>query len=514
MRIPPVVRIALPFIIGIAIVGQGDGALCGKTGMTILLATSGLSTLLLFIFHGRKSTRGYPFGIAVVVLSMACGMLRMAISHYQLRSATASGGRVKAVVESIPEEKEKVWSMKIREEAEDDGYQLLYIRKDSLHDPSILLPGDTLIFKSMPPTYTYAALTQEEDSFSYYRRYLYNQHIYCTRFVFPAQWHVGGRSPGLSYRLKRLQRLITSDYDSLGIPRAERAVLQAMTVGAKALLRQTATSSRSSLQELYSSAGVSHVLALSGFHVGMIYAILHFLFMSRIISRRWRWVTGSAVVVVLWLFALVAGLPPSLTRAVVMCTIMSIATMLHRQAFGFSTITTAALIMLAYNPFCLMDVGFQLSFASVTAISACSPWLTNLNIRIQKTGWHGLIRYPLNYIASAFLITIVCTIATAGLVAHYFGAISLVGIFSNLIVSTLAILLMGCSILWWLTKWFGLGGLFGSLLGTLALWMNNSVEYLGSLSFSHLSWQPGTTGLIVYYLIFLSLFAWVRKSQK
>ena len=162
-------------------------------------------------------------------------------------------------------------------------------------------------------------------------------------------------------------------------------VLAALSLGDKRALSNE-------LRTIYSDAGASHVLALSGLHIGVIYAILAFVMRGAVPSRRLRWLRELLIIVILWLFALLVGMPASVIRAVSMCTLYTLAHWISHDSSPLHTLTLSALIMLMVRPLYLFDVGFQLSFMSMAAILILSPYVE------QFTTCHTLPRIPAYFV--------------------------------------------------------------------------------------------------------------------
>ena len=151
----------------------------------------------------------------------------------------------------------------------------------------------------------------------------------------------------LCYRHSLLER-----YRLLGVSDAEYAVLAAMALGDK-------TAMTKDLKEVYAVSGASHVLALSGLHLGIIYVLLSML----VPGRRFRMVSQLLIVLSIWGFVLLVGMPVSVVRAAVMISICALLSIFHRNAVSLNSLSLAVICILLANPASIFDVGFQLSFA-------------------------------------------------------------------------------------------------------------------------------------------------------
>jgi competence protein ComEC len=132
------------------------------------------------------------------------------------------------------------------------------------------------------------------------------------------------------------------------------------------------------IRQTFAATGTAHILAVSGLHFAIIYSILNFPFSFLGNNRRGRIIRQSIILPLLWIFAFLTGMPPSVTRAVIMITIWGIGNAFLFRALTINTLGSAAFFMLLYNPYNLFDIGFQLSFSAVFSILLINPYLTSL----------------------------------------------------------------------------------------------------------------------------------------
>lgn len=174
-------------------------------------------------------------------------------------------------------------------------------------------------------------------------------------------------------------------------------------------------------------SGIRHVVAVSGLHISIFFAII-----STITFRK-RFLTALVGTPLLLLFAAVAGFTPSVTRACIMCGLMLVAQLLNKEYDGPSALSFAVLVMLAVNPYCIGSVSFQLSVASVAGIFLFAPEIREkLTVRLKNE--KGKKYRLLRKLAAGIAVTIGAQILTIPLCAYYFGVVSLVGVFTNLLV--------------------------------------------------------------------------------
>lgn len=123
-----------------------------------------------------------------------------------------------------------------------------------------------------------------------------------------------------------------------------------------------------SLVQSYTNTGVVHIIAISGLHLGLIYALLVYLLKPLGRKKQLAWLRPLLVIAGLWLFSLLAGGQPSILRSAVMFTCIVAGESLGRKGNIYNTLAVSAFILLCINPFWLWDIGFQLSYAAVLSI--------------------------------------------------------------------------------------------------------------------------------------------------
>ncbi len=165
-------------------------------------------------------------------------------------------------------------------------------------------------------------------------------------------------------------------------------------------------------------AGLAHLLAASGQNVVLLAALAFPLFAAIGLGHRAR---IAAVLALIAIYVPLAGASPSLQRAGVMGAAALVALAAGRPASRWYALLLAATVTLALNPRASGDAGWQLSFAAVTGIVALAP------------GIAGRLRALPRPLAEAVAMTLAATLATAPLLAHAFGSVSLVALPANLL---------------------------------------------------------------------------------
>lgn len=175
-------------------------------------------------------------------------------------------------------------------------------------------------------------------------------------------------------------------------------------------------------------SGISHIIAVSGLHVSILFGLIYHLGLHR------RWLTALMGIPVLVLFAAVAGFSPSVTRACIMQILMLVAMLFDREYDGPTELAFSALVMLAVNPLVSTSVSFQLSVGCMAGIfcfhDLVNPWLTGRLGGEKKTPFRRVKRW----FAGSVSMTLSSMTLTTPLAAYHFGAVSLVGVLTNLLI--------------------------------------------------------------------------------
>ena len=283
----------------------------------------------------------------------------------------------------------------------------------------------------------------------------------------------------LKLRSRLLARIRTDQIDG-----DAQAVVSAMVLGDKSALTQE-------LRDVYAVTGASHVLALSGLHLGIIYTLLSLL----IVGRRWHMVSQMLIVLCIWAFVFLVGMSTSVVRSATMLTVYALLSLGHRDKMTVNTLAFTALVMLVLNPLSLYDVGFQMSFMAVFAILILMP----LMMRLFSTEYL-LFHQPLRWIWSMVAVSCAAQIGVAPLIAYYFGRFSCYFLLTNFIVIPAATLILWLSpvvlvfpslayLLLYIVK------CLNTVLGQIAAWPGASIEAL----------HPSVLQTVMIYVVIFSL---------
>ena len=177
----------------------------------------------------------------------------------------------------------------------------------------------------------------------------------------------------------------------------------------------------------FSVSGISHIVAVSGLHVSILFAVV-----SMATGRR-RFLLVVLGVPALLFFAGMAGFTASVTRAAIMQMLFLLALATNREYDPPTALSVAALVMLGMCPLTIAGIGFQLSFASVAGIFLFCPRLYNWMKQYLPGKGKTLRGWMERFFMSSVAVTLSATVMTVPLTAVHFGLVSLVGILTNLL---------------------------------------------------------------------------------
>ncbi len=264
----------------------------------------------------------------------------------------------------------------------------------------------------------------------------------------------------------------------------------------------------------FQASGAAHVLAVSGLHTGILYGlVLWFLtlggrFKPLYENRARRWAISGVVIAVMWGYAWLTGMTPSVVRAVTMVTIFEVGRMAYRQAFSLNTIAAAAILILAFRPADLWSVSFQLSFAATSAIVILTNSLTPA-LPMREGIWKRIGIYVLGIIVVSFA----AQVGTLPLTMYYFGQISCYFLLTNLIVLPLATVLVPSGLVTMVAGGSWLGMMMGKITYGLAWAMNHSTGWIERLPGCTIAVHIGF-GMVVVYYVFFILFSTILIKNR
>ena len=323
------------------------------------------------------------------------------------------------------------------------GKILLYLHKDSI--AKTVRYGDMLLVLATPEEPSCAQNPHQFD----YRKHLARKGILYTDYLNSSNYRVvDNRSTRLVSQFARLRQKIIDVIHHSSLSPSRQGIVEAMFLGwDDDLDHQT--------KMHFQRAGITHLLCVSGLHVGIVawLAGLCLFFLSN--RRPSRIVKGCFKLVVIWAFVLLTGMAPATVRAGIMFSFMVAGKMFFSQPSSLNALAASALIMLSVNPLMLFDVGFQLSYSAVVGLVVMMPPLTSLLSpkKHQRRVVDLLMRLLLN-IYSWAVSSVVAQLSKAPFVLYYFHRFPTWFLVANMTIVPFATLLLAGIILmvafaWW-----------------------------------------------------------------
>lgn len=327
------------------------------------------------------------------------------------------------------------------------GKVLVHLALDS--NSNKLLPGDFIEVNSRLNSIHSLGNPNEFD----YSKYLKNKQIVAQFFLTSnTRW----KKYKSSFPLNRYSTIIRNRcldiFKRSGLQSNNLFIASALTFGYKNDLNTF-------VKNIFSRTGAMHVLAVSGLHVGIIFLIVNSIISLLKIPFRYDWLGHFFILLIIWSYALITGLSPSILRATTMMSFFIIARVFNKHTSIYNVLFSSVFFLLFVNPFLIIDVGFQLSILAVFGILFFYPKIYNL-INVKH--------YILKKIWAISSVSLAAQLTTFPISIFYFHQFPNLFLLSNIFVIPLVFILL-------------IVGLF-----TIVLSFNNSILILWGKLFSFL----------------------------
>jgi len=426
LRLHPFVRLLIPLILGILLQLNGFIPLTPQRvfyGLIILFIILVLLQILV-----RNSRHFLIMGVGINLLLLLAGItITQLKDEKRLTVNNAQQGMMVGTIIKQPKTSDKTIKTVLEIEAinkngnwiSTSGNVVLYFRKDSVNPP-ILALGDRLIFDVDVQTPLAAKNPHEFD----YKNYLAYHLITKQAFLRAGEWQkISNDIPttNISLWASEIQQKVVSIFRQAHLSPDNFSIISALTVGYKDLLS-------AETRQSFSQTGAMHVLAVSGLHVGIIYLVINYL-LSFFFKKKRRWIKTILILIVLWAYALITGFSPSVLRASVMFSFIVIGQNMNRPKNIYNTIAASAFLLLMFNPYNLIEIGFWLSYLAVLGIVFLHPKI------------YGLLYFGKSFLGkfadkvwSLIAVSIAAQITTLPIVLYFFHQFPNYFILTNLFV--------------------------------------------------------------------------------
>lgn len=296
------------------------------------------------------------------------------------------------------------------------GKLLVYLQKDSLSQH--LQYGDQIVVANNRIQPIARPLNPHQFD---YAAYLAKQNIFHNCFLKNADWQTLNHNDGnvfwktifaiRQYLIDNLRKYVSGE--------EEAGVAVALLLGYRHYLERDIITT-------YSATGVTHILSVSGLHVGLVVFFLLFLFgfLQRLTTTNLKTISTLLVILFVWLFIFLSGAPPSALRAGFMATFVLLARLLSHHSNSYNLIAISAFLLLLYDPNFLYDLGFQLSYLAILSLAIFYRPIENLYLP------HSWVS---NHIWQIFSMSMAAQILTFPISLYYFHQFPLLFLLSNIV---------------------------------------------------------------------------------
>ncbi|MFT7084241.1 MAG: competence protein ComEC [Nonlabens sp.] len=337
-----------------------------------------------------------------------------------------------------------------------------------------------------------------------YRKYLKSIDVYGQIYV--DELRILSSESGaekLSFLLN-IRNNILNKLASSSLNEKPRGMIEALVLGQRQNVDPELTKS-------FRDAGVIHILALSGLHVGIILLILKFLTRRILRLKYGRWIQSAVLIILLWSFALLTGMSPSIMRAVTMFSFVAVGMNLKRKGSVYHGLTLSAFVLLIYDPRLLFQVGFQLSYTAVFSIVLIQPVLSGL------WTWRHKVK---DFFWSIFTVTFAAQIGVAGVSLFYFHQFPGLFILGNMLLLPLLPWIIGSALLLIVLLLIGVPtDWLASSLNVILEFIIETVAKISSLDAFiirevHISFWEAVLIYIALFSLILFLLPYFKRSKR
>lgn len=497
----PLLKMLVPYIFGIFFAYFGDFPFVNVIFFIVSMLC--LLTFSVFLFHFLSYERQW---IPTVLLCLSSFLLGFGLTNFHFSPRFSDEDWQKkdepywrVQILDVPVSKAHSVKTVVRMWTPTDGKpfpakSILYLRKDS--EALALQCGDHLLVKVQwkciePPANPYAFDNQ---------LFMRKKGIWFTGFVEPGQWKKVGERWSVKKAAANLQKFFARQFAAAGLQGDEYAIITAILLGNDETMEPE-------LKASYASAGVSHILCVSGMHVGIIFMILDFLLKPLDFGKNSRKLKSVILLLAVWSYACLTGLSASVKRAASMFTFITIGELLRRNTNIFHSLSASLFALLLFDPLLVFDVGLQLSYAAVVGIVVLQPKLSAL--------WNPRSRL-LNYFWNLATVSIAAQASTFPIAVYYFGNFPNYFLLSNLTVIALSffIVISGVATLVF-SFWPFLLHICGGILCReikLMNWIIRTIESLPGALTENISLHYAQVGLL--YLLIICFYLFFVKKKK
>lgn len=404
----PLAKITISFILGLLVCYYWQPTIF-ITGYILII--TGLVFSVLYFLSGKSKRLLLFFGMSTCLISFWLGIITLLLHTDSLKPSNYIHCK-KAF------EDEQSISFTLKEQLKSNRYNDRYvaslnhlngntytgkiivnIKKDNARNT--LFIGNTIQTNAI---LQHAKSPKNPNQFDY-AKYLSNKNIYAQIYISPSEIKV-------SKKIKKDIWFYAAGINSRIIHNLEKAHFNKteMNVAMALILGQRQEISADIVKD-YQYSGATHILSVSGLHVGFIMLFILFILKPISNTRKGSFIKLIAILISLSLFGIISGLSPPVLRSVIMFSFLAIGNHLRRGSNIYHTLLVSVLLILLFEPYFLFDVGFQLSYIALFSILWIQPLLKEL--------WKPKNKIY-NYIWEALVVSFAAQIGTFPICLYYF----------------------------------------------------------------------------------------------
>ena len=331
-----------------------------------------------------------------------------------------------------------------------------------------------------------------------YAKYLAKQQIYSQVYVTAKHYKNIGIKKNLNYYANVLRSNLINSFSIHEYQPSTQQFINAFLLGQRQELNAT-------LIQNYRQAGVMHILAISGLHVGVLYGVVLLAFKALNLGYKHRFICLTITLLFLGGFALLTGLSPSVLRCVALFSVIAITHTFNQNHNIYNAMALALMLLVVISPNIIFEVGFQLSYLAVLIIIVSNPLFKKLHFSSNK-----IINYVIDLLSTSFMVQLLLM----PLLIYYFNQIPTLFLLANLVVIPIAVLtlyfLVIILMLNYVAPALSIG--LGKVVGLLVDFLNNYVSWIAHVKHASIQNVPFNELLLVaLYLILISAFILLFK---
>ncbi|MCL2435138.1 MAG: competence protein ComEC family protein [Lentimicrobiaceae bacterium] len=373
---------------------------------------------------------------------------------------------------------------------------ILYFKRDSV--TAQFKYGDVLLVNTqLSPI----EKPQNPNQFDY-QTFMKRKGVNFTGFVKETAWSsIGQKIPNMvKYLSHNIQQKFSQMLFDAGLSGEEYSIATALILG-------NSDTMDPELRAVWTAAGVSHILCVSGMHVGIVFMIMNYLLFPLNFSKRSQTIKSLILLFMVWSYANITGLAPSVMRAGTMFTFVLFGNFLQRNTNVFHSLSASLFLLLTLNPLLLFEMGFQFSYSAVFGIVLLQKPIYKLYKPKTKV---------VKYFWELTSVSIAAQFATAPIAIYYFGQFPNYFLIGNLVVIFLSfwVVLTGVAIMV-----FSFIPYVSQLIGYLLIYeikiMNYTAKFVEALPYSTTEQiSISLLQLILIYLMFgFFFYAYSNKNK-